>query len=519
MKIGFSSVFSFRPHVEHLYYLSTLVQQAGHEPFFMTCDSSVDLCYNRILKQQSSAVACSLCMLGGIRSYPVRNIFSADRAYRFSLSKERLASIACSTSYSLHRIESPEDVLLPEVLQTQHELYSSIEIFYGSARAWISKNKLDAVFLFNGRMDLTRALIEAAKDEGIPYISVERPWLGHGIQLNPMENCIGLKDIFQLSNQFKDKPLTKEQADWAAKLLALRYDRQNTLEWRIFNPGATSADWPIATNNEKILFTPGSRAESAGHPDFSQKYFEDNTQAFDNVLDALGASPSQCVLRCHPIWGQKVGHFDGEKPLRFYSAWAKRRGIHTIMPDSKADTYDLIRQADIVVVTGGSTGVEAAALGKKVICLGPNFYTGAGVGFDIVKLDDVNNVKQVYQYGGDFARQQVLRFFYTYANRYPQYTDYVRAIKPTKFHYHEGADPERLEKIIRTGSLEADDVSFATSTEFEKNIIEQMKAGNWKDLASHTPPEPSGKSLNIGRRFGLGWLDHARDVLPPGDRL
>lgn len=519
MRIGLASVFSFRPHVEHAYYVSTLLKEAGHETFFMTCDSSVDLCYNQLLKGQSKAVACSLCVLGGIRSYSAKPLFSADPSYRITLPEEKRFAITASTSYSLNRIESPQDAFLPEVLKMQRDLYSSIETFYGSTKAWIEKNNLDAIFVFNGRMDLTRAMIEAARDCEIPFITMERPWLGNGIQFNPMENCIGLKDILSLIEKFKNLPLTQEQSAWAAKLLAIRYSRKNTLEWRIFNKNAERTTWPLKNQNENVLFTPSSRAESAGHPDFSQKYFEDITQGFDDVMNGLGLTGDQCVLRCHPIWSEEVGHFKGEKPLRFFTSWAKKRGIHIIPPESKEDTYDLIRASDLIIVTGGSTGAEAAALGKRVICVGPNFYTGAGFAYDVAVPEDVKNIKKVWELGGDISRRQVLRYFYLYANRYPQYVDYVRALQPTEVQYLWGANPGRLDKMIRTGQLEADDAHFATDTTGEDLYVEQMSKNEWSLLAEYTPEEPLGRPLDIGRRFGLGWLDRARDVLPPGDRL
>jgi len=43
MRIGFVNLFSFRPHVEQLYYLSVLLKSAGHEVFFLTCDAGVEV--------------------------------------------------------------------------------------------------------------------------------------------------------------------------------------------------------------------------------------------------------------------------------------------------------------------------------------------------------------------------------------------------------------------------------------------------------------------------------------------
>jgi len=47
LKIGFANIFSFRPHVEHLFYLSELMKNSGHEVYFLTCDSSVSDCFSK----------------------------------------------------------------------------------------------------------------------------------------------------------------------------------------------------------------------------------------------------------------------------------------------------------------------------------------------------------------------------------------------------------------------------------------------------------------------------------------
>lgn len=43
-----------------------------------------------------------------------------------------------------------------------------------AARAWIAREGLEGVICFNGRMEATRAICEAARDAGVPFVSVER---------------------------------------------------------------------------------------------------------------------------------------------------------------------------------------------------------------------------------------------------------------------------------------------------------------------------------------------------------
>ena len=50
MRIGFASVYSWRPHVEHLAFLARMVEKAGHETHFLTCDADLDNCYTREMR-------------------------------------------------------------------------------------------------------------------------------------------------------------------------------------------------------------------------------------------------------------------------------------------------------------------------------------------------------------------------------------------------------------------------------------------------------------------------------------
>ena len=50
--------------------------------------------------------------------------------------------------------------------------------------------------------------------------------------------------------------------------------------------------------------------------------------------------------------------------------WAKKNNVFYIPSKQNVDTYDLMQQADLIIINGGTAGLEAAALGKKVVNLG-----------------------------------------------------------------------------------------------------------------------------------------------------
>ena len=519
MRIGYSSVFGFRPHVEHTYYLSRLAEEAGASSFYFVCDSSVPTCYNRILKQQGAAKACTSCIAGGLRSYPPKRTFSANARYRIRMSEGKWQKIVESSAASLHRIETPEQLKETVVQQTIESLRDSVEIIYGSAMSWIKNEKLDGMVLFNGRMDLTRALIEACNDSGIPFISHERPWFGHGLLMIPGEGCLSLKENLRMVADFKDRPLTILQAQVAAKILSLRFRKKNDLEWRVFNKDAASISWPNLNVRKKILLTPGSFSEIIGHPERSNSFIDEYTQLYDRVIQQLKIEPSEVVVRGHPIWCEKIGSFDGWRADELYREWAKRNGMLYISPATMVDTNSLIEQADLIICSGGSTGLEAATLGKKVVVVGSSVYNGAGFAADVIDENSLANVNRIWEFDDREVVRKALRFTYLYSNRFPQFVQFARAQKPTSYEYFSGANGSRILEMLSNQKVSPDDCEIGENQLAEDSLIHALLNKEWVNLSSYEEPYSESGKLDISRRSWLKWLDRAREAIPQGDRL
>lgn len=516
MRIGFANIYSWRPHVEHLYYLAQLAEQGGHETRFLTCDSSVSTCYSRLIKNSSGWRECPKCMLGGVRSYPVSNITSISSGDG-ELDAATLDRLALSSSCTLTRIETESEWNDPEVVAVRERLHGPISAAYGSARRWIDRERLDSVILFNGRMDLTAGILLACEHAKIPYVTHERSWFGDGLSLNPNANCLSLKALDTLVAAYDDRPLTRPQAQLAGKLAAERFLQRNKLEWRVYNAKPISTFWPLNNTGPRVLVLPSSKNEFAGHPDWKTGW-PDNTQALDDFFAAMGIAPDQVVLRCHPNWAETIGVVGGDRSLEHYRNWCRARNIHCISSEAKDSTYDLIRQADIVVLNGGSSAVEAGVCGKQVYSLGPSLYSEAGFVRIVRSREDLATLRDGEMPDPATTVRKTMRFLYLNDRRYPQFADHVRAIETTHYAYYEGADPDRLTAMIRTGEIEADDPSWAADDSDENEIVDALLAGDWVRLAQFEREPRKLTPLPIGRRKGLGWLDGFRARLPRGDR-
>jgi hypothetical protein len=525
MRIGFASIYAWRPHVEHLMFLAGLAKQAGHETFFLACDADLPACYTRELRDvRPDWMECLFCRVGGVRSFTGSDVSSIGSLvpHGATPSEEQARDWAKSSASTLGRFESAQDYEGDAFWTLRDRLAPAVQRAYAAAMAWIAREKLDAICVFNGRMDATRAIFEAAKTSGIRVVSMERTWFGDGLQLLPDENCLGLQAVHKMVGEWRDKPLTREQALHAAARVAARLTRTNTTEWRAYNTKAARGSWP-AQGRRRILLLPGSLNEIWSDPNWESAW-PDPTQAYDAIIEKLKLSPADLVLRCHPNWAERIGKNDGRLPERHYTDWANARGVHVVASRDAASTMDLIAQCDAIVVAAGSAALEAAAMGKQVIATAPSIYSEAGFRTDVSDPSKIASLALQVDLPEEDQRAEQrrlrrlgLRFCYTMSRRLPQYAQHVRAITASQYRYPAGADAQRFIDILRTGQLRADDEAFATSERDEDDVIAQMEAGAWTGLVA-APAADAEPAQRVHRRWLLRPVDYIRDKMPVGDR-
>lgn len=527
MRIGFSSIYSWRPHVEHLYFLATLARRAGHETRFLTCEGDLPTCYTRELRDRAAWSECLACRFGNIRTFSSQGVSSIGQ-YREARANGAPVpeDWAYSSASTLGRFESDADYQSEEFHSIAARLQPAVELTYRAARAWIERERLDAVCFFNGRMDATRAIYEAARAAGIRSISLERTWFGDGVQLLPDENCLGLKkSMDRLIAAWKDQPLRKEQGLRAASHVAARFLRRNAArEYRAYNTNARAAAWPVSSARRRILLIPGSRNEIWSHPDWAWQW-PDAMSAYDALIAHLGLQPEDLVLRCHPNWGEKIGKHDGRLSEEHYSAWARRKGITCIASTDNASTLGLIEQSDAIVVANGSAAMEAGLLGKQIIGIAPSVYEAAGIRDSACTPEELRAVRLNVDLdaAGQRARaehiaRRTLRFCYTMMYRIPQYTRYVKAERTTRFRYDFSASPDRFMQLIESGTLQPDDAEFAADTSGEDAVLQLIAARNWSTLGAQPDAVAEPHLRPLHRRLMYRPVDVISRVKPIGDR-
>ncbi|MBC7949314.1 MAG: hypothetical protein H7Y42_15620, partial [Chitinophagaceae bacterium] len=138
-------------------------------------------------------------------------------------------------SVNSHFRMSELDITDPEIKQVyKHYLYSGLIACIGINRL-LDDYRPDTLFLFNGRMSSTRVALSLAQQKGIRTIIHERGYLKEGILLIENGDCLDLRPIKQIWNDWGAVPLSQKELHQITSYLRDREHGQN-LSWRPFSP-------------------------------------------------------------------------------------------------------------------------------------------------------------------------------------------------------------------------------------------------------------------------------------------
>lgn len=520
LKIGIVSMYPYRPHVQDLIFLSDHLEKAGHSCYFLSCPGALPTCYYNLFKgKEKSLVQCLKCQFGGIKTYKSENNTLINKNIRKMLDNEEISYILSSTIASLGRIENDYEIenILPKDIEKK--LIEAIEIVYGNTENWISQNNLDGVLVFNGRLDVTRSIILALKKNNVPFISVENHL--NGITLNYNSDCLSLEFINSINNKYKDIPLNEKQARFAGKIIGEMFLKKQKL-WRTHNKESIATEWPLKNSKKgsRILIAPSSKFEFFGHKDWEVTWSKDYTEGYEKVIEALGVDFKDCILRCHPFWNENLGNIGkGEKSENHYKEWAKSKGIHVIESSDKRNTLDLIKEADVILVNGGTAGIEAALLGKTVISIGKSRYYNAGFTVNVFNEKELKEIfPTLKKYNKAIIQKRAVRYIYNYHGRFEQFYDLVNKDTPLKNSYYSSDEvANQIVNIFLNGKIDPYDKDVTEEESFENMIINEINNNNWDKLSSLRSDENRKfEDYQISKRGIFKIIDLIREKLPAG---
>lgn len=523
MNIGLFAGPTFRPHAEHVAWLGRLARAAGHRVVGLSCDGAVPDCYGRAWLGRGR-IGCAACSVAGLRSDPELRVQSA----RFVRIDDGAPpgwdpSNVLTSVRTLLREEDDLRLRSSEATAMMDRLAPAAARMYAIVHAWIARERLDALLVFNGRMDITRAAIRAARQRHVPFATVERASFDTGLRIVPMADCNSLHAEERIQATFRDAPLLRDQALLAAEFIARRVMRLPVSEWRSYNLQRRHADWPGSCAGTRVLVGPSSQYEVRGETGWEE--LGDMRDAVDAVVARLGA-PASVVVRAHPVWGERIAGRPGTSVSSYYREWCKGRGYHFIEPESSADTRSLMLQADLVLATGGTIGIEAACAGRPVLALAPCYYRRSGAVGDAVSPGSVDAALGIRDVLPRERARRALRSIYSHAFRTTQFCREARPVAGsmgTAWEYRDGTDFAPVEAALRSGRLQPDDGRTAADGGAEDEVLSMMESEEWGRIAAQASEVHSARADGSWRRAPLTFAARAlltvRGRLPKGDRL
>lgn len=245
---------------------------------------------------------------------------------------------------------------------------------YDQAEAVIRQHRITAVMVNNGRFLHDRAVVEAAKSAGIPILATDLGGFDTDFDLTAeaTHDWDALQQRMLTAYESWNPDERRELGARWFEMRAAHADPWNSLFVEAQSKGASLADRPEGT---LVVFFSSSGDEIAELDIDWDEYFGGQGQALEAVARICRELPdTTLVVRSHP--------HKRMKPARDVHDWladvARAQPDIHLDPFSPVDSYTLMRQADVVVTYGSTTGIEAAYAGKPVIVMGPSIYDQIG---------------------------------------------------------------------------------------------------------------------------------------------
>lgn len=446
--VGVAQIYPWRPHGAQRDFLLRVARNAGYKTSELICNGSRVRCYDKLYQTigWGGVDHCVKCRLGRAKERSETQQFTLDWSKRNQpVDGEQEAML--SNMAAIIRAEVHSDLA---VAKEQLGILQAYRVGYHSALRWIEEFGVDLILLFNGRIDILRGVMDAARDAGVDFASYERSWFGRGIMLIPNENCLGLQHMHEIGRRSAATELSSSEIANAESVIRQRVERLGSHEWRDFQVQGEGHDWNEAVANNapiEILVLPSSTYEIWGHPDWKTGW-RDNFEAIDWLQQKLGVPWSRWLIRGHPIWAQRVGRNLGYLAEKHYQEFCASRGIRYIPASSPARTPELIDSSELVVVNGGSSVIEAIWRGKPAISLSESAYHHWEFCPTALSPDSPLDIPD------DAARRKKLVGFIHGMDRLvPTFVDHMVPISSAEQVHFEGADFQDIVDQVRQNTL------------------------------------------------------------------
>jgi len=293
----------------------------------------------------------------------------------------------CVSSVFSHFRVSHLETSNPRVERVYREYLRSAAITLAGCRRWLESVRPDVLWLFNGRLSLTRVAFEAARRLGIRVICQERGMVRHSLRLWENEYCSLYRGRREFALQQTTRPLTagqvKEALGWFRDRRASRnWNRQPFLKKRPRNSAKSLTTAGVSARAWFLLALTSSDNEFAAEAARNRIFPEQRAWLKAVLAWAADDRTRRVVVRFHPntgpaSWEYMMRSLSLDNPAAADAAVMRpTENVSIIPPGNPLDTYSLIDACAATTTYGTTAGIEAAAVGKTVIVADECLYHG-----------------------------------------------------------------------------------------------------------------------------------------------
>ena len=245
---------------------------------------------------------------------------------------------------------------------------------YDQVLAAIDQRGITVLVSYNGRFLHDRAAVAAAETRGIPVLNYDTGGLqtDFDLTIDATHDWSALQR--RMLAMYENWP-ADERDELGSSWFLERINHEDPVNAEFTDGQVRGASLDLTPDTTTVVYFSSSGDEIAELELDWDAYFAGQPNALLTLADICRSKPGyELIVRSHP--------HKRRKPKRDVADWleaveAANPDVH-LDPFSEIDSYELMRQADVIVTYGSTTGVEAAFANKPVIVMGPCAYDELG---------------------------------------------------------------------------------------------------------------------------------------------
>ncbi|MEA3485589.1 MAG: hypothetical protein U9R03_02655 [Candidatus Aerophobetes bacterium] len=395
MNIGFfDTCLDWVPHFETDLELIDYHLQRGDKITWFNCNGELPFCQANPYHRKRKCQSCIKRKNKGIKLYAdkieILNWNINKNNFKCEIPKvnsvDELKSlyhnnfdIGLSTLSSLISVIRDPKPNLTRYESLWHRIYKTAYLSYDKMSKVLDGRDFDRIYIFNGRFALEKSVLRACENHKIEYYTHDRGRNKNFYMLykNSLPNN-RIEKIRRINKAWNDQSVSNEKKEEIGKSFYRERMIGKDQFWISFVHGMKKNHLPKKfdySKNNITIFTSSEDELVAISDEWKNPIYDSQIIGINKIIEDA-PNDINFYLRLHPnLIGIKNNDLSDLKSIDFPN-------LTIIPPESKIDTYALIKASNKIITFGSTVGIEASFLGKPSILAGVSYYLGLNATYE-----------------------------------------------------------------------------------------------------------------------------------------